>query len=154
MNKIQGEHPNHMMACQRRQRSMATHPPIARSGGLQLKNSLCPSLPAGYKNRLQDRQKRLMLHDSDACLQQRVGTYCMIMCSVKVFMELYRYRSSWTSSIITYMHHLLGVQYSIHRCGTTEGTNQHRTTRASFDLTPRCSSISFLSLNLMRRLTH
>src|SRR6266566_3789867 len=64
-----------------------------------------------------------MLHANDACW------YRMIMCSV--FMELGRFRSSWTSSIIMYMHHSLTVQYPIHRCGTAEGTNQHRTTRMS-----------------------
>jgi hypothetical protein len=40
----------------------------------------------------------------------------MIMCSV--FMELGRFRSSWTSSIIMYTHHSLTIQHSIQRCGT------------------------------------
>src|SRR6266852_6400579 len=101
-----------------------------------------------------------MLCASDACLHQRVGTYCMIMCSVTVFMELDMFGSSWTSSIITYMHHSLGVQYPIHRCGTAEGTNQHRMSRDESGRrvrlslsTTRCSSTSFRSLNLMRRFT-
>jgi hypothetical protein len=81
------------------------------------------------------------------------GWYCMIMCSV--FMELNRFRSSWTLSIIMYMHHSPRVQYLIRRCGTAEGTDQHRTTRtfSAFDQYIRYSPISFLSLNLMRRFT-
>ena len=53
----------------------------------------------------------------------------MIMCSIS--MELGTFRSSWTSSIIVHMYHSLTVQYPIQRCGTAEGTNQHRTTRRS-----------------------
>lgn len=65
-----------------------------------------------------------MLRDSDVC------RYSMIMCSVS--MELGRFSSSWTSPImIMYMHHSLTDQYSIQRCGTAEGTNQHRTTPMS-----------------------
>jgi hypothetical protein len=83
----------------------------------------------------------LMLHARDACCS---GTPGMIMCSV--FMELgsLRFRSSWPSSIIMYMHHSLTVQYPIQRCGTAEGTNQHRTTRTSsaFDHTVFSNLIS------------
>jgi hypothetical protein len=42
-----------------------------------------------------------------------------------------KFGSSWTSSIDMYMHRSRTVQYPIQRCGTADGTNQYRTTRAS-----------------------
>lgn len=52
-----------------------------------------------------------------------------------------------------YMCHSLTVQYPIQRCGTAEGTNQHRTTRTSstFDHTIFSNFISESKLD--RRFT-
>ena len=75
-----------------------------------------------------------MLHASDACW------YCMHDHASSVLSLL----CLWSCACLevlgnhpcTYMHHSLTVQYPI-RCGTAEGTNQHRTTRmySAFDQT-------------------